>query len=86
MSICTKFFKFSALAGAVVIALPIFASVSQADRKPARAHNKQVQLGSKTITGVKAPKTTQALDCSIQSHPDCQPGPAEHFFTVEIGE
>ena len=44
----------------------------------------------KSIRQAKRPTDTgqAALDCSIQSHPDCQPsgdGTTEHFFTIELG-
>lgn len=49
----------------------------------ARRHQKSIrQVKPATNTG------QAALDCSIQSHPDCQPsgsGTTEHFFTIELG-
>lgn len=50
----------------------------------ARRHRATVKPAGRAANNSQA-----AIDCSIQSHPDCQPsgnGTTEHFFTVEIGE
>lgn len=49
----------------------------------ARRHQKRVRRANSATNSNQA-----ALDCSIQSHPDCQPsgnGTTEHFFTLELG-
>jgi hypothetical protein len=84
MPIRKEYSRYSALAGAIVL-MPVLATASHADQKPAREHKEQqVQLGSKALATARSGSTAQALDCSIQSHPDCPQGTTEQFFTVEI--
>ena len=65
-----------ALAAMIAVTMQLSAPAAFADEKKSRKSRQQVVVS--TTDGA-----AEIVDCSIQSHPDCQ---AHYFFTVEIDQ
>ncbi len=59
----------------IVTGVQYFGANAFAGSKTARKTTQQVNVDSNSVTAGKGTQATKSIDCSIQSHPDCQPRP-----------